>query len=47
MNEFELHIGDDYLEITTPSGMVLQARYPDDEAKREAQQMIINLNNPA
>lgn len=42
--KFTLHQGHDYLEITASSGMVLLAKYPDDDDRIEAIEMVRRLN---
>lgn len=44
VSEFRLHIGDDYMTVTMPNGTVLTAKYPDDDDKKYAQNMVTKLN---
>lgn len=41
--KYAIHQGDDYLEITGPTRMVLVARYPDNEDRDEAEKMVKQL----
>lgn len=41
--KYAVHQGDDYLEITGPTGMVLVARYPDNEDRDQAEEMVKQL----
>lgn len=41
--KYTVHQGDDYLEITGPTRMVLTARYPDNEDRDEAEEMVKQL----